>query len=478
MEPLPGAVPAPPRVPGPRDPVAPAELPLLSGWRRTALASLALASVFGGATPTGSPPAPSSTSQSQSVSPAMVETRQRIQAIEQPDLDPFVYTLASEAWAGLQPTVDRGTIHVDLDSGRRVWLHANVTHGRDAPMLLVIPGAFGDKYGDKVNLLEQVALDHGMNFVAIDNPLEPGLQMVGPQQYPGNPEREAADIYDTLRALRQHYPAFFRNVSITGYSYGGLLSVGVLDAQQRWLQAHPTDRPIITGSIAAVSPPESLPDSMRALDEVHHSYDRSRVGSYLFAFMHYEGAVRDVDFQHLDVKPYSADLATDRMLVDDFGFRFSFEDMVTQFDVSRGINRLPLDRAAAAGRLTDAQHDALADQQRAFLRDYSYDDYEREYLVRDGWFAEHHVTPQAELDGYRYSRLLERVSGSGVPVMTLVSADDFILNPQNVASYRRIQANPRPQEATMVYDRGGHTAILYNPDVREAIGGFLSHPPR
>lgn len=147
--------------------------------------------------------------------------------------------------------------------------------------------------------------------------------------------------------------------------------------------------------------------------------------------------------------------------------------MVKYVDAHRGIDALPLNRREAEKRWPVENYDVLRDAQDRIVEQWGYRDYRDRYLARDPWFSAHGITPQGMADAMRYSRLLAEASGHGVPVMTLVAADDYILTPENVAAFRALESSPRSDQATKVFAHGGHTGLLFQPEVRDAMGDFL-----
>ena len=407
--------------------------------------------------------------------------RDRLAAIQVPELDPFVFTIASEAWStGVKaPSTEGITVRVPDAYGKSVKLSINTEAGPHAPMLVIIPGAFGSRSGNTVVVLEKLAKERGMNFVTLDNPLCPSYQDRRPEHIPGNPQEEARVIYDICQQLRDRYPSFFEKVSVTGYSYGALLSLGVVDAQARYIAEHPGATPVINGSVAAVSPPERLDDSMAALDSLHARVLSEKSGSGLLAALHYRSYVRNHTYPDIAQGELasSPSLATERKIVDTYGFRNPFQQLVEDVDRTTGTNALPYNKWIDQGRPSSQdEHEVLFDNYQE-LKHLTYNDYLERYASRDPWYAQHGTTAKDVLAGYRYSTLLESARKSGVPVMTIVSADDFILQPSNVETFRKLQDHPAPNEATAVLPHGGHVGVYYAPEVRGAIADFLSSPP-
>lgn len=402
--------------------------------------------------------------------------RQALDSVKLPALNPYAFTVASVAFANHEPKAARETIRVSIPSeyGKPVRADLNLTNGPGAPMLVIVPGAFSSRRTSTVNEIEQMALHHGMNFVAFDNPLNASMVDHKPVTLPGNPQVESRGLYDALRGLRDRYPGFFTHVSVTGYSYGGLLSAGMVDAQGKWLAEHPADRPIINGSVAAVSPPMGLRQSMRALDSLHQVVDTARAGSSLVAGLRYLNRTNRIDFHDIDPMTFQAtrDGSSERRLVDDWGFRSGFESLLTEIDLHASDPRLPLDRSDASGTMAERMQ-----AQQTLLNATRYDDYLRDQVARDPWYAAHGTTPEQVLDSSRYSDFLASARAQGVPVMTLVSSDDFILEASDVQAFRDLEAHPAPTEVTRVFTYGGHTGLYYAPEVRETLATFLAARP-
>lgn len=415
--------------------------------------------------------------------PTTIEgTRERLQAIQVPAMDPYVFTVASEAWESLLEAPPRETESIKIPDayGKSIKVDLNLSHGPNAPMLVILPGAFGSRRSNKVGLIEKMAHDNGMNFVAFDNPLNPELEARKPVHFPGNPQEESRVVLEALLTLRAKHPAEFAHVSVTGYSYGGMLAMGLVDAQAGWLADHPGEKLLINGSVATVSPPEYLADSMERLDTIHNQVSHEHSGSTLLAVLHYRSYVRKHDFHTIDPNAiaYTPDAATERYLIDKRGFRDAFQQMVDNVDQTFGVYALPLNKARHENPFLDRdQEDWLRHNQWYVLNGMTYDDYMGQYVSRDPWFTQNKTTPQQVLEHSRYSTLLESARAQGIPVMTVTAADDFILKPSNVATFRALEQNPSPNEATVVLPHGGHTGEYYSPEVRTALIDFLKAPP-
>lgn len=418
---------------------------------------------------------------SQRYAPRSIEaTRERLDSLGYPDLNPYVASVASDMWASVQGGVKDSLVeYVRLPGSFEysVRVGMSLDNGQDAPMLLILPGVGGSHRDAKVQAFKRMALEAGMNYVSVDNAFGPGWLYSRPAHDPGNLQNEAKVTYDLLQAVRAKHPEHFRKMSVVGYSYGGSLAASMLRHQQQ--TGDP--RPLITGSVVSLSPPEHMVDSMRELDGLRHRYEGKKVGSAVFRALAYRGTLREEGYEGF-LKSHLArrdgdEALTELMMVDQYGSRSGMESAIQYLDRMRGHLKLPLNAREAERRWPIENYEELRDRQEALLDASTYGSYLGDYLGKDPWFAQHGTTPEEVGEAHRYSRLMKDVAGKGVPVMTLASADDYILTARNVQDFRRLEVSGAPDQVAKVYEKGGHTGLMLNPDLRQAMMDFLRKPP-
>lgn len=405
----------------------------------------------------------------------VAQTRAALEGLQYPALDPFVASVAATVWSGQHGAEAAEPVEVRVPGhlGGALSVELNLKNGPGAPMLVILPGIGADATASHVGALRRMALDRGMNYVVVPNAWSMEWQHAHPAHNPGILPEEAAATYDVLDALRSQNPGYFGKVSMVGYSYGAILGANLLQYQ--------ADRaPVVNGSLVAISPPVNLTSSMARLDhlrqEYHDALDWMDVGAK------YGEAVSQFGFDRFSASPLAnrPNADVERFLADTIGSRNGLREVVGFVDSYRGVNALPLNHEVALhGPIQDAERrEDLSQEQDWALDDVTYGSYSDSYLARDPWFAEHGTTPTALAETYRYDRLLDRVSGHGVPILTISSADDYILQPADVEALRALEAQPHTDQATHVLPHGGHVGAMFSPQARERVMDFLESPPQ
>ena len=166
-------------------------------------------------------------------------------------------------------------------------------------------------------------------------------------------------------------------------------------------------------------------------------------------------------------------------LADTVGARTPLRNVTAFVDARRAYNLLPLNKALAEyGEELDPDLEAdLEYEQEEALDDYTYDEFAETYLSRDPWFVENHTGIQEVDENHLYSELLDEISGGGIPVLTLISSDDYILNAENLAALKRHEGDPNSDQITHFFEHGGHIGMIFHPQIRKIIGDFVQCPP-
>lgn len=408
----------------------------------------------------------------------MGAVRTALAMLDFPALDPFAASVASVVWAGSHAVFSGKTEKVDVPCALRkpLPLEVNLKNGKDAPMLLILPGLGSNKNTAQVRALKSRALDCGMNYTLIPNSWSSVWLDADPLHAPGNLPMETEAVRSILHALQERHPGFYDKVSTVGYSYGGLLGASVI--------AHDNDpgagARTVQGSLVAISPPENLLDSMRELDDLRNQYEIPDNLRRVLAI--YGAAVPYYGYEHIgeSLIAHRPETNAEKYLADTMASRDHLQEVFERYDVISGANRLPLHHEVATnGRPDDsALHQSLAEQQAKQVLDSTYAQYTDAYLASDLNATDPTATVEQLAQDYSYTNLLALASGHGVPVLTLTAADDYILDPSDLSAVRALESNPAPDQATRVLDHGGHVGVLFNPQARDQIYDFLAHPPK
>ena len=82
------------------------------------------------------------------------------------------------------------------------------------------------------------------------------------------------------------------------------------------------------------------------------------------------------------------------------------------------------------------------------------------------------LTPEALSTRYSFSEAIKAIKDT--PVMVLASADDYILAPQDVGTFRSLEDHPGKLEVVRVFDTGGHVGLTWNPKIAETVVDFAA----
>ena len=422
-------------------------------------------------------PAAASASPSSPTQASMGAVRTALATLDFPPLDPFAASVAAVVWSSTFAVLTGKTEHIEVEGAMRkpLAVEVNLKHGKDAPMLLILPGLGASTAQSQVRALKSQALDHGMNYTVIPNPWSSDWLDAEPLHAPGNLPWETQTTRAVLHQLQDRHPGYYDKVSAVGYSYGALLGASVV--------AHDTDPDphgrTVQGSLVAVSPPATLLDSMQALDHLRDEYDPPTDLKRAVAL--YGASVGIYGYEKIMRSPIAQrhDTDAEKYLADRFASRDYLEDVMRRYDEISGTNQLPYHHALAAhGLVYDArQSDLLLSKQSEALEQATFGQYVDRYLVPDLKTTNPDTTAEQESHEYSYTNLLAKAMGHGVPILTLSAADDYILQPSDVAEFRTLESTPAPDQAARVLDHGGHVGVLFNPQLREQMYAFLATPP-
>ncbi|MCA9779609.1 MAG: hypothetical protein KC800_22935 [Candidatus Eremiobacteraeota bacterium] len=412
---------------------------------------------------------------------SIAEVREKLDTLTFHDIDPYVATVASGVAAGQVDVPGRGEskvrIHLEPYFDKRIELFMGTHNGPGAPMLAILPGTYGDGKGSHTNTLKKMALERGMNYVAIPNSLSMQSLRDDPRDHPGNPRISAEASYKALKVLKEKFPSYFQNVSVAGYSYGALHGANLVRLEEELEEKNPGMQRVINGGLVSISPPENLADSMNELDKLREYY-KEGAGSIITNGLKYKKHVRKFGydgFLQSDLsKRGEGENITEIKISDKYGSRDGLKDMVDRVDYDFGQKRLPMNKPEFWDG-TEEQRREWQRQHIQMLNEMTYDEYSNEYMAKDQWIVEQGLTPDEMASKYSFSNAMKVIDDT--PVMVLVSADDYILNADNVNQFRELEKNPGDLEAVKIFDHGGHVGLSWNPEIQNAMADFLYKPP-
>lgn len=412
---------------------------------------------------------------------SIAQVRREISALDFHRIDPYVATVGSGVAAGQidVPKREENKIRMNLEPyfDRRVELFMGTHNGPGAPMLVILPGTYGRGKGSHSETLKKMALERGMNYVAIPNSLSKESLRDDPRDHPGNPRLSALVAHKALETLKQKFPSYFREVSVAGYSYGALNGANLVRYEEELEEANPGMERLINGGLVSISPPENLAHSMKELDGLRELY-KEGAGSIIGNGLKYKKHVKRYGYEDFMQSDLSArgpgENITEIKISDKYGSRDGLKDMVDRVDYDFGHKHLPMnkpefwDGTEEQRREWQRQHIELLDQM-------TYDQYSNRYMSTDRWLNEKNLNPDQMAEEYSFSKAMEVIDDT--PVMVLVSADDYILNSEDVEQFRKLEASPGDLEAVKIFETGGHVGISWNPEIQETMADFLYAAP-
>lgn len=402
----------------------------------------------------------------------MEQAKKALDSVEFQKLDPFVATIAgSTSTRSAKKPKGAGTIELTLPQyyKEKFEVELGLQNGPDAPLLVILPGIYG-KIDDGHNvLLKSLAHAKGMNYLVIPNAMGADALDDNPVNHPGNPGLESQMVVDILGALKNHSPEHFEKVSLAGFSYGGLLAANVVRRDEE--QNSESDR-LITGGMVSVSPPENLYDSMLELDSLRQRY-KEGAGSMVSRGLKYRKQVKKLGYENFSESEFAkigpGTNITEIKMADHYGSRKNMKSMVAQADQMFEHNKIPE---------KDILKPSKGKQRKKILNSMNYEWYSQDWFSKDSWLVERGLTPEKLAEEFSYERALNTIEST--PVLNLVSADDYILNSENLATYQKLEKNEQALEKTKITDFGGHVGHVFNPEVQEVLTDFLystaAHP--
>lgn len=410
------------------------------------------------------------------------ETREQVAKLGFHKIDPFVATIAASVGASQVKVPGRGesTVKVSLPQyfKKDVEVSLGTQNGPNAPMMVILPGIFGDGDGGHTTTFKKMALERGMNYLVIPNSLSKEALKDQPRNHPGNPRLDAITSYETIAQLKSQNPGLFKNVSVAGYSYGALHGANLVRYEEELMDQRPGMKRLITGSLVSVSPPENLANSMLELDGLREKY-KTGAGSIIGTGLKYKSQVKRLGYENF----LQGDLSrrgpgqniTEIKLSDKYGSRDDMKKMVDRVDYDFGQKNLPTNKPEFWNG-TDYQRQEWLRETSEILDGMTYAQFSNDYMAKDAWLGQRGLTPDQMGYEYRFSKAMDIIDDT--PVMVLASADDYILNDANVRTLKQLQAKPGPLEAVKIFEHGGHVGLTWNPEVQNAMADFAFAAPK
>jgi predicted alpha/beta-fold hydrolase len=400
---------------------------------------------------------------------SIAEVRERVKALDFHPLDPYVATVGN-AISAERIEIPEGEVTVELSLpdhyADTVEVLMGTHNGPGAPMLVILPGIHSSGKSSNTNVFRKMALERGMNYVVLPNSLSEAMLEDMPKNHPGNPRLDAEATHLILSRLKQSQPEYFRTISVGGYSYGALHGANLVRYDEEQEQR------LINGTLVAVSPPENLDHSMRQLDSLRGLYAEG-AGSISQTGIKYRHEVKKHGYEGF----MESDLAsrgpgtnvTEIKISDKYGSRDGLMKLVETIDTQFSHNRLP--------RNTQEYQDAnwwqrhkLREKHDRQVENMTYDEFSAGWMSKDRWLVERGLTPAALAARYSFSEAIKAIDET--PVLTLASADDYILAPQDVEALRRLESTSGELEVVRVLDTGGHVGLTWNPEIQKTVADF------
>ena len=402
---------------------------------------------------------------------SIADVRQQVAALDYQNLDPYVASVAGSI-AASQVELPKGEekIAVQVPEFYRedVEVLMGTQNGPFAPMLVVLPGIHSSGETSHANLLKKLALERGMNYVCLPNSMSKEMLEDMPIHHPGNPRVDAMATRKIVENLREQYPEFFTSISVAGYSYGGLHGANLIRLDEE------SPNRLIDGSLVTISPPENLEHSMVQLDDLRELY-KEGTATTSDTGLKYKHDVKKFGyhgFYQSDLSQHVAGSNVDEIeICDKYGSRDSLKELVEIVDTQFGHNLLPMntEEYKQAGLLKKVK---MRQEHKRIVENITYRQFSDQWLSQDNWLQQNQLTPEQMASKYSFSNALETVNRT--PVLTVASADDYILNQNDVDSLRKLEARPGQLEVTRVFTTGGHVALDWNPKVAETLIDFAA----
>lgn len=401
------------------------------------------------------------------------EFRQQVAALDYLPLDPFVASVGGSISAN-QVELPKGeqTVAVSVPEYYRddVEVMLGVQNGPGAPMLLILPGIHSGGDSSHNLLLRKLALERGMNYVALPNSMNDAMLEDQPVYHPGNPRVDALATRQILQQLKTKFPEYFQSISVAGYSYGALHGANLIRADEE-----SSDR-LIDGGLVAISPPENLDHSMRQLDGLRQVYTEEGSATIADTGVLYKHDVKKfgyAGFMDSSLSKHGPGTNVDEIeIADKYGSRDGLKNLVERIDKQFGHNQLPMNTPEYQ-QANPLEKLRLRNQHKKIVDNITYDQFSDGWVCKDQWLQEQHLTPEEMAAKYSFSEAIKAVHDT--PILMVGATDDYILAPQDVDRFQHLETGDK--EIARMFSTGGHVSLDWNPKVAETLIDFAVAAP-
>ena len=400
---------------------------------------------------------------------SIADVRERVKALDFHRIDPYVATVGC-AISGERVEIPKGEMTVEVSApdyySENVEVLMGTHNGPGAPMLVILPGIHSSGESSHTNVFRKMALERGMNYVVLPNSLSEVMLEDKPINHPGNPRVDAESSHQILAKLKESYPEYFESISVGGYSYGALHGANLVRYDEE------KDTRLIDGSLVAISPPENLDRSMRQLDSLRTLYEEG-AGSISQTGLKYRHEVKKHGYEGF----LESELATrgpgsnvtEIKISDKYGSRDGLTKLIETIDTQFGHNLLPRNTQEYKDASWWQRH-KLREKHDQQVENITYDEFSRGWMSKDRWLTDRGLTPAQLAERYSFSEAMKAIDDT--PVLTLASADDYILALEDVQSLRRLETTSGDMEVVRVLDTGGHVGLTWNPEIQNTVADF------
>jgi pimeloyl-ACP methyl ester carboxylesterase len=399
---------------------------------------------------------------------AVDQFRQRVAGHTFHQLDPYVASVAgSVSGDGIEIPPGESEVAVSLPDyyAEPVEVLMGTHNGPNAPMLVLLPGIYGEGDGGHNMRMKELAIQKGMNYLVLPNSSSKIMLEDKPHYHPGNPRVDAEWSRAAIQQLRSRMPEFFQKVSVAGYSYGGLQAINLAR-----LDEEKPER-LISG-VVAVCPPEDLTHSMAQFDELRHKYDAGII-DISTTLVQYKQDTKKYGYEGFMQSPLAArgegTNQAEMEMADEYGSRDGLRESIETVDVQFGHNRLPMNTKEyqQATWWTKVQ---MRQEHKRIVDNMSYKEMMEGWVCKDKWLISQGLTPEQMTARYSFSEAMKAVQDT--PVLAITASDDYILSPADVETWKNTEATAGPLEVVRVFDRGGHVGLDWNPEIAHTMVDF------
>lgn len=344
-------------------------------------------------------------------------------------VDPFVASVAGSG-AGddieIPPGEAEASVSLPDSYAEDVEWLIGTQNGPGAPMLVLVPGIYGEGDGGHNQRLKEMALRKGMNYLILPNSSARSMLEDKPFYHPGNPRVDALWSRQAIEKLGQRMPEYFEKVSLAGYSYGALQAVNIARLDEECPER------LIQGGVVAVCPPEDLSHSMDQFDDLRNHYDAGiiDISASMVRYKHDTKKYGYADFMSSELAARGEGTnQTEMEMADEYGSRDGLRESIERVDVQLGHNRLPMNTAECqqANLWTKVK---MRQDHKNIVDNLTYQEMMEGWVSKDRWLIQQGLTPAEMTAKYSFSKAIQSLEKT--PVLAMTARDDYILAPQDL----------------------------------------------